>query len=148
MDRLPEQTASDWEPLPEARPTDAGPTWLDRMPAVEMPVISRSERTSPAPAIRGQLRSLADDQQWQRLLLISVPLPLVIVGLTEGLLRHAALAKWDFTSGMLVYGLLIGQVALLSTLVGKLISSWPWRLAIRCLVAHGRRPSLASRAGQ
>ena len=57
MDRLSEQAASDLEPRPVTSQMEAGPSWLDGIPRVELPVISRTGPTKPA--LRQQLRFLA-----------------------------------------------------------------------------------------
>jgi hypothetical protein len=77
-----------------------------------------------------QFYALARNAHWRRLLLIAVILPFLIVFLTEALLRQAILRKWDVVSGSMVYALLVGQMALLSLAVGKLILNWSWRLVI------------------
>ena len=67
---------------------------------------------------------------WARVLMVAAVAPAAIVLMTEAAFSNAARQQWSFSSSALLYGLMAGQIALLSVGVGKLLASWPWRLIV------------------
>ena len=84
---------------------------------------------------------------YARLFLIATALPLAITVLDRAAYDFADQQQWSAESSFWVYGLFVGQTALLCWAAGRFLDRWPWRLLVVGWVlamVNGQLPILQS----
>lgn len=67
---------------------------------------------------------------WRRLFIVAVALPVAITLVDRRAFDYADARQWSATSSLWLYGLFVGQTALLSWTAGRFLDGWGWRLLV------------------